>query len=193
MGSPDCYAKPPGPKSECVNGYTESRDGAGCCFGVDGPLAVSHPLHFGYDEFVATPACAASATSNCGCFFFPSPHNSSACDQGHYHKKGPMYWGGDTDDMKQSGGSVAGSDPYNRCSQYYVGNASAHAGKPALSVEPLTYVTPADDEEFVVDQFESLLQRSAAASPARPFLAVLAFHGALKGGTEGQRDRGRER
>ena len=81
VGSPDCYEKPAG--VPCQLGYWQ-KDG-GCCFGVDGPeLQVSHPLHFGFDAFVATPECAASATSNCGCFFFPSTHNDSACELGHY-------------------------------------------------------------------------------------------------------------
>ena len=42
-------------------GYWE-KDG-GCCFGIDDKLDLSHPLHFGFDEFVATPECAASATT----------------------------------------------------------------------------------------------------------------------------------
>ena len=82
IGSPDCYVKPT--NTSCQLGYWE-RDG-GCCFGVDGQLDVSHPLHFGYNEFVATPECAASATTNCGCFFYPTPHNDTPCELGHYHQ-----------------------------------------------------------------------------------------------------------
>ena len=36
-------------------------------------------------------------------------------------------------------------------------------------------MTPVDDEQFLVDQFEGLLERSVRAS--RPFLAVICFHG----------------
>ena len=177
VGSPDCYAKPA--NGSCVFGYWE-KDG-GCCFGVDGPkLAVSHPLHFGFDEFVATPECAASATTNCGCFFAPGKTNSTPCETGHYK------------------GGVGGAG-YLECMQYYAGNSSGRAARTAeaevaadrggggsggggapsadvLSVEPLAYVTPVDDEAFLVDQFEGLLARAVAAG--RPFLAVIFFHGA---------------
>ena len=158
VGSADCYAKPA--NTSCQLGYWE-RNG-GCCFGVDGQLDVSHPLHFGFDEFVATPECAASATTNCGCFFWPTPHNDTPCELGHYHK-GP------------------GHTPYNECMQYYVGNATVvdaagHSDPAGLQVEPIDHVSSVDDEAYLVDQFEALLGRSTAAR--RPFLAVIAFHGA---------------
>jgi arylsulfatase A-like enzyme len=100
VGSPDCYEKPV--NENCQLGYwqKETAGGVGCCFGVDGPkLQVSPPHHFGFDEFVATPECAASATSNFGCLFFPSPYNSSACELGHY--------------------AATQGVPYNECMQYY--------------------------------------------------------------------------
>lgn len=146
VGSPDCYEKPA--SESCLAGYVE-KDG-GCCFGVDGHLDVSNPLHHGFDEFLATPQCAASANSNCGCFFYPEAHNDSACEMGHYH--------------------ATASKPFTECMQYYHGDATTG------SVEPLTYVSPTDDEDFLVDQFESLLNRSLREK--KPFLAVIFFHGA---------------
>ena len=169
VGSADCYEKPP--NTSCLLGYWE-RDG-GCCFGVDGQLDVANPLQFGYDETVATPECAASATTNCGCFFYPAPHNDTPCELGHYHQH-------------------PGAPPFNECMQYYRGNrtvsgtAAAGSGVVAAKdhqrrddasyyLEPLDFVTPVDDEQFLVDQFEGLLERSVRAS--RPFLAVICFHG----------------
>ena len=152
IGSPDCYKKAVDGQ-DCQQGYWE-RDG-GCCFGVDGKLNVSNPFHFGFDEFVATPECAASATTNCGCFFFPSPHNDTPCEVGHY----------------RNGGTV--SPPYLECMQYYRGNLMADG---VLSVEPLDYVTPVDDERFLVDQLEGLMLRSKR--EGKPFLAAVFFHGA---------------
>lgn len=147
VGSPDCY---PLPKSgKCQMGYWV-RDG-GCCYGIDAKLDVSHPLHFGFDEFVATPECAASATTNCGCFFPPHPPSSfngtAKCELGHY--------------PNPSG--------FTECMQYYRGNASTG------SIEPLPYITPVDDEAFLADQAAALIERSVAAR--RPFLAVIFFHG----------------
>lgn len=161
VGSPDCYAKPA--DQNCQQGYWE-RNG-GCCFGVDGQLDVSNPLHFGFDEFVATPECAASATTNCGCFFYPTPHNDTPCEVGHYRK----------------GGTVP--PPYLECMQYYRGNrtdappaAAAAGASAALSVEPFHHVTPVDDERFLVDQVEGLIQR--AQREDKPFFAAVFFHGA---------------
>lgn len=169
VGSPDCYPKLNG--THCQLGYWEVDDtpnGPGCCFGVDSHLDVAHPLNFGYDEFVATPECAASATTNCGCFFYPSPHNDTPCELGHYHQS-------------------PGMAPYNECMQYYAGNLSGpprttKSGAPApptpgggTAIEPLTYVSGVDDEKFLVDQVEGLVRRAVAAD--RPFLAVVCFHG----------------
>eukprot|EP00035_Acanthoeca_spectabilis_P039999 m.66580 g.66580 ORF g.66580 m.66580 type:complete len:411 (+) comp9823_c0_seq2:119-1351(+) len=169
VGSPDCYPKLN--DTHCQLGYWEVDDtpnGPGCCFGVDSHLDVAHPLNFGYDEFVATPECAASATTNCGCFFNPSPHNDTPCELGHYHQS-------------------PGMAPYNECMQYYAGNLSGpprttKSGAPApptpgggTAIEPLTYVSGVDDEKFLVDQVEGLVRRAVAAD--RPFLAVVCFHG----------------
>lgn len=120
-------------------GYWE-KDG-GCCFGIDSRLDVSNPLNFGFDEFVATPECAASATTNCGCFFWPEPHNSTPCETGHYHQT------------------------YSECMQYYRGNATA--------VEPFDYVTGVDDEAFLVNHFERLLERAVAVRTPQATLAAL--------------------
>ena len=43
----------------------------------------------------------------------------------------------------------------------------------SLSIEPITYVSSIDDEEFLVDQFIEMATRSIAES--RPFLAVICF------------------
>ncbi len=153
VGSPDCYRKPE--NTSCQLGYTE-RNG-GCCFGLDGTLDVSHPLNFGYDEFVATPACAASATTNCGCFFYPHAHNDTPCDLGHYQQD-------------------AAAPPYNECRQYYVGNATTTTTTTTTpTIEPIHFVSGVDDEQWLVDHVASLVARAVAQQ--RPFLAVVAFHG----------------
>lgn len=127
VNSPDCYPKPA--NTSCQLGYWE-RNG-GCCFGVDGQLDVAHPLQFGFDEFLATPECAASATTNCGCFFWPKPHNSTPCELGHYHKG-------------------KGDPPYNECMQYYKGHYQCGKATTTtkttqdtsmVSIEPISYVT----------------------------------------------------
>ena len=53
--------------------------------------------------------------------------------------------------------------------QYYAGNETG--------IEPLAFVTPVDDQDFLVDQFAALLAKSVAT--AKPFLAVLFFHGVV--------------
>eukprot|EP00729_Bicosta_minor_P010916 gene10916-9748_t len=144
VGSPDCYEKPA--NRTCVFGYWEKN--GGCCFGIDDKLDISMPLNFGFDEFVATPECAASATTNCGCFFHPSPHNDTPCETGHY-------------------GSGVGGQGFLECMQYYNGSIARESG--AMSIEPLDYVTPVNDEDFLV---------SHATTEGKPFLAVIFFHGA---------------
>ena len=74
-----------------------------------------------------------------GSFFYPSPHNKTPCELGHYHQR-------------------AGDPPYNECMQYYTGNATVvddegDTDPAAMVIEPLTYVTPVDDEAFLIDQF----------------------------------------
>lgn len=168
--SDDCYEVDGA--VECLEGYirfgTDHQGGkASCCQGVDGlswpgnphftnkALGISHPLHFGFSEFVATPQCGASSTTNCGCFFWPRPHNSSACNLGHYYH---------TQQQK-----VYPNNLFTECSQYYIGNATTG------EVRPMTLVSGVDDQAFLVDQFEQLLLRAVAQS--RPFLATLFFHG----------------
>ena len=51
VGSPDCYPMPT--SGTCQQGYWKKN--GGCCFGIDAQTSVSNPLHFGFDEFVATP------------------------------------------------------------------------------------------------------------------------------------------
>lgn len=169
-GSGDCYEVDG--SVDCLEGYmrfgSDAKGGrASCCQGADGlswpgnpsftnkALGISHPLHFGFSEFVATPQCGASSTTNCGCFFWPEPHNSSACNLGHYH------------DGQQ--GKTHPNNLFTECSQYYVGNASTG------EVRPMTLVSGVDDQAFLVDRFESLLLRAVAQE--RPFLATLFFHG----------------
>ena len=163
VGSPDCYPMPTsGPENgTCQLGYWQKN--GGCCFGIDDQTSLSNPLHFGFDEFVATPECAASATTNCGCFFWPSPHNNTPCELGHYaHPNG---------DMKEHR-----TTPYLECMQYYVGNATA-APNPStiLSVEPMKQVSPVDDNDFLVGQCEGLVLRALTSNT--PFLCVVFFHG----------------
>jgi hypothetical protein len=146
----------------CQMGYWKKN--GGCCYGIDDQTSLSHPLHFGFDEFVATPECAASATTNCGCFFWPSPHNNTPCELGHY-----AHPGGDMEAQR--------SVPYLECMQYYVGNATAAPGPSAvLSVEPMKTVSPVDDNDFLVGHCEGLVLRALASD--KPFLCVVFFHGA---------------
>lgn len=165
----DCYQVDGG--TRCLEGYmrfgSDTTGGiASCCMGIDAlswpgnahftntGIGIAHPLHFGFDEFTATPQCGASSNTNCGCFFYPKAWNSTPCNLGHYstkqsHKKYP-------------------NSLFTECSQYYNGESPGH-------VWPMDTVSPIDDEAFLVDKFESLLQRSVAEQ--RPFLAVLFFHG----------------
>eukprot|EP00041_Stephanoeca_diplocostata_P037592 m.1428668 g.1428668 ORF g.1428668 m.1428668 type:complete len:622 (+) comp25067_c0_seq3:83-1948(+) len=149
VGSPDCYPIPA--NGRCIMGYWKKN--GGCCYGIDAQLDLSHPLNFGFDEFVATPECAASATTNCGCFFYPTPHNNTPCELGHYH----------------NGGTTG--VPYLECMQYYVGNQST----PTTTIEPLTFVSGLNDEDYLIDHFEGLLRQSEQLK--KPFLAVIFFHG----------------
>ena len=92
--------------TECLEGYMRwgsdhSGSIASCCSGTDGlswpgnpaftnkGLGISHPLHFGFTEFVATPQCAASSTTNCGCFFWPKAkfNYSNGCNIGPSSRK----------------------------------------------------------------------------------------------------------
>lgn len=59
----------------------------------------------GFDEFVATPQCAPSATTNCGCFWEPGkpPTNDSQCLVGHYN------------------GTCATCNDHLECGQYFKG------------------------------------------------------------------------
>ena len=120
VDSPDCYPIPAsGPHNgTCQSGYWQ-RNG-GCCFGIDDQTSIAHPLNFGFDEFVATPECASSATTNCGCFFWPSPHNNTPCELGHYNHP---------HDDPTSPSRDASFAPYLECMQYYAGNYS-HGSAP---------------------------------------------------------------
>jgi hypothetical protein len=55
----DCYpaANQSSTKPDCLPGYVGWGNGeqALCCQGNDGHLMLNHPLHHGFDEFVATP------------------------------------------------------------------------------------------------------------------------------------------
>jgi len=146
-----------------------------CCQGSDGHLMVSNPHHFGFDEWVATPQCGPSGTTNCGCFFKPPrPTNTSSCLVGHY---------------KDACSSCA---EHLECAQYYVGNTTTIAtggvsstGAPArpsgphgsarYTTVPLTFVSDANDEDFLIGHLESLARRSVATGT--PFLGVVFFHG----------------
>ena len=146
----DCY-RISGPSEQCYPGYVKTSDQAGssvCCFGQDGHLGISNPLYFGFDEFVATPQCGASATTNCGCFQ-QGPSPASGCIVGHY---------------------IDACTTCNRsleCAQYYHGRAGG--------VSPWGNVSGDDDQEFLVDQLIDFA--SEAADSGEPFLAVVAFHG----------------
>lgn len=55
--------------------------------------------------------------------------------------------------------------------QYYVGNQSTAT----TTIEPLTFVSGLNDEDYLIDHFEGLLQQSV--QQGKPFLAVIFFHG----------------
>ena len=158
----DCY--PAGgdlEKPQCLPGYTSWSNGheAKCCQGTNGHLLLNHPLHFGFDEFVATPGCAPSATTNCGCFWVPpaAPTNDSECVVGHYNS------------------SCATCHQHLECGAYFHGIATPGPDGQISSLTPWPNVSSADDESFLVDRFENLLERAVVAN--KPFLAVLFFHG----------------
>ena len=158
----DCYPAPnqTTSKPSCLPGYVGWSNGneALCCQGNDGHLMLNHPLHHGFDEFVATPQCAPSATTNCGCFFStPTPTNDSECDVGHYND------------------SCATCAAHLECGQYFHGVATPGKVGHVLSLTPWPNVSSADDEAFLVDRFQLLLERAVAED--RPFLAVIFFHG----------------
>ena len=141
----DCYT--PDVAGKCLPGYVNT--GLSCCQGLDGKLQLSNPLNFGFDEFVATPQCGAGGTTNCGCFFQPTPHNDSQCVVGHYKD------------------SCSTCNQHLECAQYFHG----HDGV----IDQWPGVSGADDEDFLVDRFENLMERAVAAD--KPFMAILFFHG----------------
>ena len=65
VGSPDCYPMPTsGPKNgTCQMGYWKKN--GGCCYGIDDQTSLSHPLHFGFDEFVATHSTSINCNFQC--------------------------------------------------------------------------------------------------------------------------------
>ena len=85
---------------------------------------------------------------------------STPCELGHY-----AHPGGDLEAHR--------GIPYLECMAYYAGNYSSDGA--SLVVEPLPFVTPVDDNDFLVDQFESLLERGLAAK--KPVLSFIFFHG----------------
>ena len=171
-GSDDCYHVDGA--TECLEGYMRfGADTAGspasCCQGVDAlswpgnahftnrALGISHPLHFGFDEFLATPQCAASSTTNCGCFFFPTAHNTTPCNLGHYEAS--------------QAGKTPPNNLFTECSQYYNGSflpggtkGSDHRHRQqqqqqqrgTMRVRPMEEVSGVDDQDFLVDQFDAL-------------------------------------
>ena len=109
-----------------------------------------------------------------GFFKPPRPTNTSSCLVGHY---------------KDSCPSCA---EHLECAQYYVGNTTTIAtggvsstGAPArpsgphgsarYTTVPLTFVSDANDEDFLIGHLESLARRSVATGT--PFLGVVFFHG----------------
>ena len=56
---------------------------------------------------------------------------------------------------------------------------TTNGDKVATSIEPVTYVTPVDDEKYLVDQFENLLHRSVASG--RVLLLAVACFAVLSG------------
>eukprot|EP01060_Flectonema_neradi_P032667 TRINITY_DN523_c0_g1_i13.p1 TRINITY_DN523_c0_g1~~TRINITY_DN523_c0_g1_i13.p1 ORF type:complete len:569 (+),score=122.32 TRINITY_DN523_c0_g1_i13:61-1767(+) len=142
----DCYPAPQNGK--CNSGYVSV--GTSCCQGLDGHLPISNPHHFGFDEFVATPQCGAGGTTNCGCFFYPKPHNDTACNVGHYFD------------------SCSTCNMHLECAQYF-------HGLPDMTIQQWPTVSGDDDEDFLVSRFSDLVDRSL--SEKKPFLAVIFFHG----------------
>ena len=144
--SADCYERIS--REACLPGYIGNGDV--CCQGVDGHLMISNPHNFGFDEFIATPQCGSGATTNCGCFFEPKPHNDTSCNVGHYADACPT------------------CNLHLKCAQYY-------HGKTDRTIQQWPNVTDDNDEDFLVSQFSTLVDRSI--SQNKPFLAVIFFHG----------------
>ena len=144
----DCYTLVSA-SDGCLPGYVNF--GSKCCQGTDGKLPISQPLQFGFDRFVATPQCAPSATTNCGCFFSGSEKPNATCQVGHYESACPT------------------CGEHLECGQYFKGDASSN------EILALDYVSDEDDEGFLTGQFEELLIDSQIQN--KSFLAFIHFHG----------------
>ena len=154
VASPPCYTLPAG--ANCSIGYLHVPQDNTCCDGRDFGNAHSPPTGFGYDTVTATAGCAPSSTTNCGCLFTVKG-GGEGCNLGHY--------------APPSGHSTPGQ--FLSCEGYFRFNGST--GGPSGNGTPLDAVSPVDDAEFLVDEFEAFARPAVAAN--QPILAVIAFHG----------------
>jgi arylsulfatase A-like enzyme len=114
----------------------------------------SSPITHGFDHFNATVEVAPTMTTNYQC----NTEWNKSVDYGHYGK--PNHCNGGPN--PGGGGLEAGC-----CFNYWWDDAaSPHA------VLNLSWPTPSDDAEYVVDSFDRFLSRRAGS----PFLAHLSFH-----------------
>ena len=132
---------------------------------MNSDFPVSAPWMFGFDKWLLTQGEASSTQSNCGCFQVEHEHPGPRPRPTAY----PVIPYGDQC-------VVAGGYPsdwcYN-CTNYYYANSSD-----ARNITELSYKIPGDDNQFILDEFESFLASRVVddESSPQPFLAYLAMH-----------------
>jgi len=124
-------------------------------------FSVSNPGHAGFDEWLTTQAEASNSDQNCGCF--PVEHKNPDF-------KPPSGY----DDITPNGSSCVVGGGYESdwcypCTNYYYPNASD-----PKNVSALNYRVQGDDSEFIVNHFETFLNKRDR--DERPWLAHLCFH-----------------
>ena len=124
-------------------------------------FSVSNPGHAGFDEWLTTQAEASNSDPNCGCFPVHHSRNSTKPPSGY-------------PDITPNGSScvVGGgikSEWCYPCTNYYYPNASD-----PNKVSALNYRIQGDDSKFLVDHFESFLNKRD--KDQRPWLAHICFH-----------------
>jgi arylsulfatase A-like enzyme len=146
--TPDCYSSG---GATCLPGYVAEPNSL-CCDGRDAYIDVVTPLELGFDSVVATPQVGATSTLNCGCLE-TVPGAGQGCNLGHYNGTGPV------PDVT-----------HLECNQYFYSTANGNQ----TELESYQQVSPVDDQEFLVDQFEAFA--TAAVKAGTPFLAQISFH-----------------
>jgi arylsulfatase A-like enzyme len=137
--------------SSCLPGYIAPAATPDlCCDGRDGQLPLRTPRDFGFQNVMATPQVAPSATSNCGCVQTVAGAGEG-CELGHY--------AGD--------GHYPAWLPALECMQSYETDAAGVWG-------PKADVADVDDAQMLVNRLERFLE--TAVQNDTPFLAQVSFH-----------------